>query len=367
LHLYCMDRQARWPHALSPLSTHDTKRSEDVRARLDVLSEIPDDWRRAVSRWMEQNAPHRGRVDDQVVPDANAEYLLYQTLVGAWPLEPLPPEARAGFVTRIQAYMEKALHEAKVYTSWINPNEPYDAAVREFVARILDPEGSAAFLDDFGALQRRVSHYGLFNSLSQTVLRLACPGAPDTYQGTEVWDWSLVDPDNRRPVDHARLAAMLEALDLAASAPGHGPGKVARELMTSREDGRIKLYVTTRVLGCRRAYRGLFSAGAYVPLGGAGEKSAHCFAFARQSGETWAVVAVPRLLTRLAPTPPQTPLGPEVWGDTRVDVSALPDLHWENLFTGERLSAISRGEQRALAAADLFRDFPVAVLLAHSR
>ncbi|HKZ04791.1 MAG TPA: malto-oligosyltrehalose synthase [Methylomirabilota bacterium] len=367
LHLYCLDRQARWGHALSPLSTHDTKRSEDVRARLDVLSEIPDDWRNAVSRWMNQNAPHRGRVDDQLVPDAGAQYLFYQTLMGAWPLEPLLPEARARFVARIQAYMEKALHEAKLHTSWINPNEPYDAAVREFVARTLDPRVSDAFLEDFGALQRRVSHYGIFNSLSQTVLRLACPGAPDTYQGTEVWDLSLVDPDNRRPVDHARLAAMLEALERAASAPGHGPGKLARELATAREDGRIKLYVTARVLGCRRTHPGLFSAGGYVPLGGAGEKSAHCFAFSRQSGEIWAVVAVPRLLTRLAPSPPQAPLGPEVWGDTRVDVSALPDLHWENLFTGERLSASTRGEQRALAAADLFRDFPVAVLLAHSR
>jgi (1->4)-alpha-D-glucan 1-alpha-D-glucosylmutase len=367
LHLYCLDRQARWAHALSPLSTHDTKRSEDVRARLDVLSELPEDWRRAVARWMEQNARHRARADEQVVPDANAEYLLYQTLVGAWPLEPLAPDARERFRGRIQAYMEKALHEAKVHTSWINPNEPYDAAVREFVARILDPEGNAAFLDDFGAFQRRISHYGLFNSLSQTLLKLACPGAPDTYQGTEVWDWSLVDPDNRRPVDHARLAELLRGLHGAATAPGHGPGKLARELVTSREDGRIKLYVTARVLGCRREHPGLFTTGAYVPLAGAGEKSEHLFAFARHAGDAWAIVAVPRLLTRLAPNVAQAPLGPEVWGETCLELPEAPDLRWENVFTGERLDSVPRGGRRTLAAADIFREFPVALLLAHAR
>jgi (1->4)-alpha-D-glucan 1-alpha-D-glucosylmutase len=363
LHLYCLDRQARWPHALSPLSTHDTKRSEDVRARLDVLSEIPEDWRAAVARWRALNARHREQVDDQAAPDAGAEYLLYQALVGAWPLEPVAGDDRARLVGRIQAYMEKALHEAKVRTSWIHPNEPYDAAVREFIVRILDARASAAFLEDFGAFQRRVSHYGLWNSLSQTVLKLACPGAPDTYQGTEVWDWSLVDPDNRRPVDHARLAELLRGLRRAEDSPGHGRGKLARELLASREDGRIKLYVTAAMLRSRRRQPGLFSAGAYLPLGAAGEKSEHLFAFARRAGAAWAIVAVPRLLTRLAPGGHGTPLGPEIWSDTRLPLPDLPDLRWEHLFTGERVDAAGS----SLAAADLFRDFPVAVLLAESR
>lgn len=365
LHRFCAERQRAWPHALSPMSTHDTKRSEDVRARLDVLSELPEAWGGAVRRWRRLNEPQRVRVDDLAVPDPNAEYLLYQTLVGVWPLEADP--AVDPLVARLQAYMEKALHEAKVHTSWINPNEPYDDAVREFVARILDPGRSRAFLDDFGTFQRRISHYGLFNSLSQTLLRIACPGAPDTYQGTESWRFDLVDPDNRRPVDYARLRAMLDDLGRAEATPGLPRGKLARELVAAKEDGRVKLYLTSRALRCRRDHPGLFSAGDYLPLTPAGEQAAHCFAFARKAGDAWAIAAVPRLLTRLLPEPPQAPLGPEVWGDTRLPLPEIPTMRWTNLFTGERLDPAMRHGVDALAAGDVFRDFPVALLLAQAR
>src|SRR5262249_32947444 len=155
---------ARWAHALSPLSTHDTKRSEDVRARINVLSEMPSEWQAAVARWRRLNEPYRTSIEDQVAPDPNEEYLLYQTLMGAWPLEPYTSPEYATFVGRIQTYMEKALREAKVHTSWINPNEEYDKAVHEFVARLLDESVSRPFLDDFRAFQRRVSHFGMFNS-----------------------------------------------------------------------------------------------------------------------------------------------------------------------------------------------------------
>jgi (1->4)-alpha-D-glucan 1-alpha-D-glucosylmutase len=366
LHRFCAERQRAWPHALSPLSTHDTKRSEDVRARLDVLSELPDTWGAAVARWRRLNEPQRLRVDDLAVPDPNAEYLLYQTLVGVWPLEG-EATGEPPLVPRLQAYMEKALHEAKVRTSWINPNEPYDAAVREFVGRILDPARSRAFLDDFVAFQRRVSHYGLFNSLSQTLLRIACPGAPDTYQGTEAWRFDLVDPDNRRPVDYARLQAMLEELARAEATPGLGRAKLARELMAAKEDGRVKLYITSRALRCRRDHPGLFSAGDYLPLTPAGERAAHCFAFARRAGDAWAIAAVPRLLTRLLPEPPQAPLGADVWGDTRLPLPEVPVMRWTNLFTGERLDPATRNGIGTLAAGDVFRDFPVALLLAQAR
>ncbi len=361
LHAYNQQRQAKWPHALSPLSTHDTKRSEDVRARLNVLSEMPDDWRAALARWSKLNEAHRRNLEDEAAPDANEEYLLYQTLVGAWPLEPYSPEQYADFVRRIQAYMVKAMHEAKVHTSWINPNAEHDSAVSEFVARILDEAGSGPFLADFRAFQRRVSHFGLFNSLSQTLLRIASPGVPDTYQGTELWDFSLVDPDNRRPVDYQRRQALLRELQGAAGGDLAG---LARSLIEARGDGRVKLYLTWRALTCRRDHPGLFSSGAYLPLDSAGEKARHLFAFARRWGEQWGVAAVPRLLARLAADASRLPLGPEVWGDTRLVLANIdPGLRWRNVLTGEVLSPAEQQGQLSLWASELFGNFPAALLL----
>jgi (1->4)-alpha-D-glucan 1-alpha-D-glucosylmutase len=365
VHAYNRDRQARWPYALSPLSTHDTKRSEDVRARINVLSEMPDDWRAAVDRWSRLNEAHRKTDEEQTIPDANEEYLLYQTLVGAWPLEPYSPEEYAELVHRIQEYMLKALHEAKVHTSWINPNAEYDEAIREFIGHILDEGANRAFLDDFRAFQRRVSHHGLFNSLSQTLLKLAAPGVPDTYQGTELWDFSLVDPDNRRPVDYERRSRMLLDLRSAAESAGGDLRPLARGLVAAKEDGRIKLYVTHRSLQARRDHAGLFTAGEYIPLAAEGSKVAHLFAFARRAGDAAAIVAVPRLVARPAPEPDRPPLGAEAWQDTRLALTGLdPALRWRNAFTGELLAPQDRGGQPSLAAADLFADFPVALLVA---
>ena len=303
VHAFNQDRQARWPYALSPLSTHDTKRSEDVRARINVLSEMPEEWSACVERWSRLNERLRKTDEDQTIPDANVEYLLYQTLVGAWPLEPYSAEEYAEFVKRIQAYMLKALHEAKVHTSWINPNAEYDAAIQEFVGRILDEGGNRPFLDDFRAFQRRISQYGLLNSLSQTLLKLASPGVPDTYQGTELWDFSLVDPDNRRPVDYDRRRRMLRDLRSAAEAADGDLRELARDLVAVKEDGRIKLFVTYRTMQCRRDHPGLFSAGEYLPIAADGPKAAHLFAFVRRAGDARALVAVPRLVAGLASDP----------------------------------------------------------------
>jgi (1->4)-alpha-D-glucan 1-alpha-D-glucosylmutase len=343
---------------------------------------MAEGWWAAVDRWSRLNEPHRGTKsdDDQPIPDANEEYLLYQTLVGAWPLEPARhrageapsgphrrqgPEEHAEFVRRIQDYMLKALHEAKVHSSWINPNAEYDEAVVAFVGRILDEGGNRAFLDDFRAFQRRVAAYGLYNSLSQTLLKFASPGVPDTYQGTELWDFSLVDPDNRRPVDYERRGRMLRELRSAIESAGGDLRELARDLVASKEDGRIKLYVTHRSLACRRDHPGLFTAGDYIPLAAEGPKAAHLFAFARRAGEAAAVVAVPRLVTRLTPDPARPPLGAEVWPDTRLALTGLdPALRWRNLFTGEVLTPEVRDGQPSLAAADLFTHFPVALLLA---
>jgi (1->4)-alpha-D-glucan 1-alpha-D-glucosylmutase len=357
LHRYFAERQAEYPWALSALATHDTKRGEDVRARINVLSELPRDWEDCLARWGRLNAPHRQLVDDLLVPDPNEEYLFYQTLLGAWPLAPLGPEEHAHFVQRIQDYMTKALHEAKVHSSWINPDTVYDAAVREFVAHILDERQSREFLDDFRAFQARISHYGLFNSLSQTVLRLAAPGVPDTYQGTELWDFNLVDPDNRRPVDYEQRQRLLSDLKARLSEAGPDRRALCRELVESRADGRIKLFVTRELLRQRRVSN-LLSAGDYLPLEPTGQGREHLFAFLRRQGESWALVAVPRLLTRLIPTLGSLPSGSEVWGDTVLPLpEAARGLHWRNVFSGEELGPGS------VALAELLACFPVAVCL----
>ena len=367
LHAYNRERQARWPFSLSPLSTHDTKRSEDVRARINVLSELPDDWSASVKGWSRMNDPHRQQVEDRLVPDANEEYLLYQTLVGAWPLETASSEQYADFVGRIQRYMLKALYEAKVHSSWINPDPDYDKAIQEFVRLILDENVNGTFLQDFLSFQRRISHLGIFNSLAQTLLKLTLPGIPDTYQGSELWDFSLVDPDNRRPVDYPKRAEMLRQLQLAVAASNVDARDLCGDLVAAKEDGRIKLFVHYKTLCLRREQPGLLSAGDYCPVAGAGARADHLFAFIRRSGNTSVLVAVPRLMASLVSDSCQTPLGDTVWRDTRLVLPAeVSDHDWRNIFTGEHVSATGRDGESSVTAAQLFAHFPVA-LLVHGR
>jgi (1->4)-alpha-D-glucan 1-alpha-D-glucosylmutase len=363
LHQYCAERQAKWPWSLSPLSTHDTKRGEDVRARLNVLSELPGEWGEAVARWSRLNEPHRRQVEDLTVPDPNEEYLLYQTLLGAWPLEPYTPAEYAELVKRIQAYVVKALHEAKVHTSWINPDADYDQAAQDFVARILDEKANAAFLDDFRPFRRRISHYGLLTSLAQTVVKLTAPGVADTYQGTELWDFSLVDPDNRRPVDYERRRRLLQELHERLASAGEDRRGLARELLDTMPDGRVKLYVTTQALHCRKERPGLFATGEYRPAEAAGARAENVFGIVRRQGDAWAVVAVPRLLTGLVPGEGQLPLGP-VWEDTRLLLPGVdPQVRFRNVFTGEGLSLREGPGGLALPLEEAFALFPVALFV----
>jgi (1->4)-alpha-D-glucan 1-alpha-D-glucosylmutase len=363
LHRYFEQRQARWPWALSPLSTHDTKRSEDVRARINVLSELPLEWEQRLATWGRLNAAHRRQVEDLIAPDPNEEYLIYQTLLGAWPLGTMTSQARAGFVGRIQAYVQKALYEAKVHTSWVNPNPEYSQAVADFVHSILDETVSGEFLANLLAFQKRISHYGLFNSLSQTLLRLTAPGVPDTYQGTELWDFSLVDPDNRRPVDYAERRRLLE--ELGQRLKGPDGRDLARELTVARQDGRIKLYVTRQALHERRQRPALFAEGDYLPLRAAGPGTEHIFAFLRRQSSTWALVAVPRLLASFVPSMKTLPLGTEVWRDTSLLLPGMnPDLRFHNRFTGEKLALRNRQGQVFLSVADMLTHFPVALCIA---
>jgi (1->4)-alpha-D-glucan 1-alpha-D-glucosylmutase len=367
LHRTLRERQAQWPCAFSALSTHDTKRSEDVRARLNVLSELPHEWQASLQRWSELNASYRRDLDDAPVPDANEEYLLYQTLLGAWPLEPYSPEEYTTFVERIQAYMLKVLREAKVHTSWINPNPTYEEAVQHYIAQVLDTRTQEKFLDDFLMFQRRLSHYGLFNSLAQTLLKITAPGVPDTYQSTELWDWSLVDPDNRRPVDYERRYDMLRALRERLAVAGEDRRALVQELLTHKEDGRIKLYVTTLALHCRRTHPGLFSSASYAPAQGRGAKGQYVFGFSRCQRHRAAIVAVPRLIAGLLAGHHDTPLGEAVWQDTRLLVPGIdPHWDWRNVLTGEPVVFATDDGQPTLALAELLRHCPVALLAAQT-
>jgi (1->4)-alpha-D-glucan 1-alpha-D-glucosylmutase len=355
-------RHKRWPHSLLATSTHDTKRGEDVRARIDVLSELPRDWNEAVTRWGLFNATSKTMVDGEPAPDRNDEYLLYQTLVGAWPFEPVTPKEFAEFRERITAYMLKATREAKVHTSWVNPNDDYDAAMRNFVLRLLPDGADTPFLHDLRALQRRVAYYGHLNSLSQVLLKATSPGVPDTYQGTELWDFSLVDPDNRRPVDFASTTRLLAQLKKRGA---RSPASLLQELITHWQDGRIKLYLTAKALNLRKEHPEIFLDGDYLPLRGHGPAEEHVVAYARRRGPAWALVAVPRLVAGLC-APDEAPLGQEVWGDTGVVLPRRAPQSWHNVLTGETLDAARSPRAMILSLAEVLRSFPVALLYATS-
>ena len=333
-----LEARAQAPGSLSPLSTHDTKRSEDVRARVSVLSEIPDEWAARVERWAGLNRPHKDELEGAPVPDGNDEYLLYQTLVGAWLGEPTDD-----FRHRIRDYMRKAMAEAKVHTSWMNPDAEYEAAIATFIDRVLDPAQAGEFLRDLGEFAAQVAAAGRLNSLAQTLIRCTAPGVPDTYQGTEAWDFSLVDPDNRRPVDYEARAAWLRELDAGAA---NNRGELAAELARDLSDPRAKLYVTATALRCRRDRPELFASGGYVPVAVTGARADHCFAFLRTAGDKAALVVVPRLSAS----------GTD-WGDTALTLPAeFASAKWTNAFTGA--TAEARSVSEAMGA------FPVGLLIA---
>ena len=353
-HVAMLDRAQRWPHALSTSSTHDTKRSEDVRARIDVLSEIPELWTERVEAWAGLNAAHRRSDDGHAIPDANDEYLLYQTLVGAWPFGALDEPGRRDLTARLQGYMAKATREAKVHTSWINPNPAYDEGLAAFVAGIL-AEGSA-FLDDFLPFQRTVARLGMVNALAQTLVKLTAPGVPDVYQGQEVWDLSLVDPDNRRPVDYALRRRLLESL--RARREEVDGRTLARELVEGWEDGRIKMHVVQRALLLRAALPRVFGGGAYLPLAAEGPGAEHVVAFARTAAGAAAITLVPRLAAGL--TRERGFAVPEArdFRGTRIPLPAELAGRWRNVLTGEEL----RADDGGLDAEAVFASFPVALL-----
>jgi (1->4)-alpha-D-glucan 1-alpha-D-glucosylmutase len=435
-------RLQHWPWGMIGTSTHDTKRGEDARARLNVLSEIPQEWRRQVFQWSRINARNRTEVDGQPAPDRNTEYLFYQALLGAWPADgsspsplggegigargtankaatPAPPE----LVERLREYMHKAIKEAKVHTSWINPYEAYDQAVANFVDKTLAGPRARRFLDSFLPFQRRVAHLGMVNSLAQVVLKVVSPGVPDFYQGTELWDLSLVDPDNRRPVDYARRTQLLEEIQpwledgdqrsevrsqksevrgQRSEARGQksevltsdfrsltsGKAEAVTEMLQHWEDGRIKLYLTVRGLRIRRWYPQVFLEGEYLPLAGEGEQAEHVFALARRHSGKEILAVVTRLPGAMLspptispdhphpragrggesmPPPPSPghtlPVGSEIWKQTRIILPAdFRSDSFFNLFTGENVQAVRQGGGLSILASDVLAICPVALL-----
>jgi (1->4)-alpha-D-glucan 1-alpha-D-glucosylmutase len=361
-HAANQERFHDWPHSMLATSTHDSKRSEDVRARVNVLAEIPSLWRLRVRDWRRFTRSNKSMVNERSAPASNDEYLLYQTLVGAWPLEPLTDKNDwDAFSERIENYMLKAIREAKEKTSWINRNALYESAVSSFVKKLLKPGAKNRFLNDFVPFQRRVSRIGLWNSLSQTLLKLTSPGVPDVYQGNELWDFSLVDPDNRRPVDYIRRRQVFESIRHRSSAPD--PSAISQMLETP-EDGRLKLYLIWKTLCLRKEHPGLFQRGEYLPLAVEGTKANHVVAFARKFENSSVVVVVPRLVASLLNEREMPPIGPAVWEDTRIVVPSCPcSATYRNVFTGESLELPETAHYGRIAVAEALAQFPVAVFL----
>ena len=322
-------RAEHWPFTMNASSTHDTKRSEDIRARLNVLTEMAPEWTAAVDRWTTMNAEHKRAISRARVPAINEEILLYETLLGAWPLE---DEDRAGFSSRIQKFLLKAAREAKNHTSWLEPNEVYEQALLAFADDVIK---DMRFLDDFIPMQREIAYYGALNSLSQLVIKLGAPGVPDFYQGNELWTFALVDPDNRRPVDFAlRRGLLREMMDNAASTT-----TFARSLWDSWTDGRIKLYVTWIGLQLRKQNPGLFLAGEYLPIAARGPLAEHVIAFARRYEERWVLFAGSRFFRHLA-APGQLPVG-AMWNGTLLELPDQMPRSWQNILTNEPAEGFS--------------------------
>jgi (1->4)-alpha-D-glucan 1-alpha-D-glucosylmutase len=318
--------QRNWPHTMNATATHDTKRGEDVRARINVLSEMAPQWEHQVRRWSKMNAARK----KNGVPDANEELLLYQTLIGIWPLD---ERELPSLPDRLQQYLEKASREAKNHTSWIAPNHQYEESLLGFAAAILTDH---EFRTDFLRFQKRIAFYGFLNSLSQVVLKATAPGAPDFYQGTELWDFSLVDPDNRRTVDYAKRSAMLQ--EIKATSPD--------SLLRHWEDGRIKMFVTWKLLKLRARYPALFRDGSYEPI----DAGPNVVAFIRRHNNDVVLIAVPRLIANLV-KPGKLPIG-DIWGNATLSAPGK----WQNIFTGEK------HEGGEIALRRLFATFPFAGL-----
>ena len=354
------DRALRWPHTMLATSTHDNKRAEDVRCRIDVISEMPAAWRLALRRWSKMNAGHRRTLDGAAAPSSNDEYLLYQTLLGTFPNETMDASALETYRERIEGYMLKAAREAKRYTSWVNVNAEYEEALAGFVRALLGRLEANPFLEDLRLQAQPIAWFGMLNSLSMMLVKLTSPGVPDLYQGSELLDLSLVDPDNRRPVDYARRLALLEQLKTIAAGAAEARPAAVRALFDAGCDGRAKLWLVWRALQFRREHADLFLKGGYYPLALSGERSRHALAYARRLDDAGIVTVAGRLFASMGLEHGALPVGEAAWGDTALDLAFLPEgTRLLNVLTGEFLQTGAAGRlplSRAMTA------FPGAML-----
>lgn len=340
-HTQMEKRSAEFPLTINETSTHDTKRGEDARMRINVISEMPDEWFANVDKWCSLNKKVR---KNKQIPDKNEEYFIYQALIGGMPFG---NNLGDDFIDRTNAFLKKALREAKEHTNWSAPNEEFENAVSEFVSDILNHEEFRISFDDF---RLKVSFYGVINSLSQSLIKIMAPGIPDIYQGSELWDLSYVDPDNRRPVDYQlRIQYLNEFKDKG------NQDAYLKELMDNYADGRIKMYALYHALNERRRYPQIFEEGEYIPLELSSGFCNKVIGFARKEKNHWYIIAAPLNGTRLSINGTFA-LG-ELWGEGHLKLPDIAPQEWYNIYNGDAIA--STGQIRL---GELFRNFPIALL-----
>jgi (1->4)-alpha-D-glucan 1-alpha-D-glucosylmutase len=355
---FIRDRFELSPYGLNSTATHDTKRGEDVRARINVLSEIPSEWKRHLTRWITWNRGKTRQIGGQAAPDRNEEIFIYQTLLGAWPLD---KKELPQFPGRMRDYILKAAREAKVHTRWVRQNPQQEKALQGFVTAITQFKKGNLFLADFQAFQQKIAYFGMLNGLGQALIKITSPGVPDIYQGCELWDLRLVDPDNRRAVDYAiRMKVLAESQERSQSEE-HAQ-EFRDELVSSWPDGRIKLYVIWKVLNFRRQNPGLFLEGSFEPLEVTGQRAKNVFACARRHGQSWLVVVVPKWLAH-ARAPMDQRRMRKFWSNTQIRMPEGCPSRFVNLMGGPRLPMSEAKNRNGLRVAELLGDFPVACLV----
>lgn len=358
-HYFNQERLKKWPHSMLSLSTHDSKHSADARARINVLSEIPQQWQEVVLRWRKLTKRPKSKAGRTAIV-WDDEYLFYQVLIGTWPLTPMDETTLKDYRERIRAYMIKAVREAKLYTSWIDPNEEYEQAVDAFVCRCLDTNTNPMFLREFTEFEKRIRTPGLLNALAQTVLQLTSPGMPDIYQGCELWQFTLVDPDNRRPPDFDRRHQAMERLEAMLAKPDQNRLQLLRSLLASMEDGRIKLFVVMQTLRFRLRHAALFQTGDYLKINIQGSGAEHLLAFARKDRNHFVIIVVPRLIAALYIDKAEPPGG--FWNGTRLELPPAAPEEYRDLFGQCRASTVRAEDQLQLCLPSSFGLFPFAIM-----
>jgi (1->4)-alpha-D-glucan 1-alpha-D-glucosylmutase len=353
-------RATHWPGGLLAVTTHDTKRTADVRARLDVLSEIPVEWAERARLWRNLNLPHKRTVRGRRVPDPATVNHIFQAIVGVWPLAPMGVGDLDMLRERIDDYMVKVVREAKVRSTWTDPDESFEQALRANVEALLASDRSPRFLDDLERFVARIARAGLWNALGRTVLHLASPGVPDLYQGDELWSFALVDPDNRRPVSFEHRRLLLEDVEGGTGGDLETRTRFLTDLVAHPEDGRLKLHVVRAALAARTQRPAAFRSRDYTPLEAAGRSAGRVVAFGRGEGMERLVVVAPRFLAGHGLNG-GTPTDPALWDGTDLPVPAGWPSRWTCALSGRSLHS---QPGRGLRAADLFGILPVALLLA---